>query len=94
MQLIPNSGFAVYKGTWTRNPDDSIDIVSRLWASEGVARVIGEDIYQTHKDKLQISKVSRDRFANELVYHDTVFIPAPPIDGIEYMLSMQEDPQD
>ena len=91
MQLVPNHGFSVYKGTWKRESDGTIIITSRLASSHGLAVRIGAKQAQERVERLRIRKVADDRLASELELNGQVYIPSPSIEGLNSLLSPPKD---
>jgi hypothetical protein len=91
MQLIPNNGFGVRKGTWKLNGDDIITITSRLTSSNKLRDDAVVERQKARVERLVIRKATADRLATELELNGTIFIPAPNIEGVDELLSMPND---
>ena len=87
MQLIPNDGFGVYKGTWTRNDDGTITIKSRLMSSNKMATPFIAEQEKERVERLIIHKIVDERIAGEVELNGRVFIPSPNIEGVNELVS-------
>jgi hypothetical protein len=90
LQLIPNSGFGVYRGTWKLNEDGKLTITSRLVSSNKMSVADIVEGHKTRVERLTISEFAADRLAGQLELNGRKFIPGPYIEGILELLRMPE----
>ncbi|MBC7911366.1 MAG: hypothetical protein H7Y30_12745 [Pyrinomonadaceae bacterium] len=87
IQIIPNEGFGVFKGTWMRNSDDKIMITSRLTSSNKMIEPFLTEQQKEHVEQLIIRKIGGVQLAGELELNGKTFIPSPIIEGVDELLS-------
>jgi hypothetical protein len=91
IQIIPNEGYGVHKGTWKLDDGGTITISSRLMASN---KLRDDAVVEEQKRKVEqavIRKASAERLTTELELNGTTFIPSPNIEGIDELLSIPND---
>ncbi len=92
MQLIPNSGFGVYKGNWKQNEDGTITTRSFLANSDKLAFFSETDKNKEIIEQIQaIRKKAKGDFANEFELNGRIFVTSPTIEGISKLLLLPDN---